>query len=680
MYGLVIEENLFVKYSIVNPHSIEGQKIHNFLLGRAKLLAGRSIDFEKNPVSFVMSDIDKPNAFFAPIFKESERPRRGDYENIVYVKNPLDTPVICVTKGLIEMVDNIDQLDYVLGHELTHRIIRDYGVANNSKGEEELADLHSVDLMYDAGSDPKQALKMQEKFTEYAEQQKEETRRSEGILDKEEEGIKWSEILDAHMMHSNRKAALEASLTRLSHLIDERIPSDFDKTVFAVEYSDPITAFLKGNNYEEQEPLDKLRILVDCVEYLSSKKSKEETFQDELDDLQARLDTLSEDDPHDQAFNLKWKLKQLQKSIDEENIGYFAGQTIEKKYQQKLATLAEGIIEQVREERAINQNDKKTELIKAQMLNVYLQNKAYQHIVQNGYPEAGDVNYLDASGIMYTYFYHLFKEKLYRNKYEQKENDARVLPQIEIDIESVKKKICAAKGAVEFIEAAEELKRLFKIKTDIESAYYGYNNGALKFDNLSFIYADNYSFRNSIKPYPDLEANKVIPWNNLVEIAKTDEKTKEYIVSFLKEYDIEDFRITHNAPYIRTNNYDCYAVNDDGSVSDKEVSKYELDYIVNNAMVLAAYDYIRNYFDSESALFDTICDDILSLNDEDFRSFEGVKEEFNRETIADSKVLNFSLLQNSLPEIEDNEGRYRINNKVLELIFKEYMKKKQCLG
>ena len=164
----LIEEDLFSRYSIVDNRSAEGQRIHKFLFGRAQKLAGKCIDFNANPVTFVLSDEDTPNAFFCDIFDPEKAPRPSDYETPRYVRNPLETPVIAVTSGLIDMVDSIDELDYVLGHELTHMLMRGYGIEHNSKGEEEIADLHAVDLVYDAGSDPKQALLMTDKFATYA--------------------------------------------------------------------------------------------------------------------------------------------------------------------------------------------------------------------------------------------------------------------------------------------------------------------------------------------------------------------------------------------------------------------------------------------------------------------------------------------------------------------------------
>lgn len=66
MGGRFIEEDLFTKYSIIDSRTAEGRAIHDFLSGRAKALAGKYIDFDQKPVTFVLSDQAEPNAFFAP--------------------------------------------------------------------------------------------------------------------------------------------------------------------------------------------------------------------------------------------------------------------------------------------------------------------------------------------------------------------------------------------------------------------------------------------------------------------------------------------------------------------------------------------------------------------------------------------------------------------------------------
>jgi hypothetical protein len=485
MSGRLIKEDLFTKYSIVDNGLPEGQQIHDFLQARAKALAGKYIDFDKTPVTFVLSDDDAPNAFFAPgpDPENDKNPRRNDYETTRALQNPAGTPVICVTRGLLEMVDNLDQLDFVLGHELTHMIMRQHGVEQNSKGEEEIADIHSVDLMYDAGSDPKEALVMSGKISAYVAEERRKNRIKIHGRDREKEtGIIWSEIFDVHMTDENRKAGIETSLTRLSHLIDDLTPTAIDKTPFDVRYDDPIHSFLRANDYEGKKPLGKLKVLIDCIDHISGYVPAEEYFQAEIDALPAE-GTVGYD------YSVENKLKALQAGVDAGYSDYFGGPTIEKKYQQKIASLAEGIFDQVEAERKYKGHENKPAVINTKDLRAYLHDKAYQHIDEHGYPKAGEFNYLDASGLLYTYFHSLFSSNEPRRRRSVDEDDepeeSRKLPQLETDINTAKANMGAVSTGAEFLQAAQEFERLIGIRHEIQTAVYGADPTYDKLDNLS---------------------------------------------------------------------------------------------------------------------------------------------------------------------------------------------------
>lgn len=665
MGGLLIEEDLRVKYSIIDKDTPEGQKIHDFLYSRAQALVGHIVDFEQNPVTFVMSDDKEPNAFFVPHPDKIKKPQKNKNYNQRHIKIPYDSAVISVTKGLIEFADNLDQLDYVLGHELTHMMIEGYlGHHFNSKGEEELADLHAADLLYDAGGDPKQALKFAEKLNDYAEEKKWEDakKKRRSRRDEEEEktkGVNWSEILDVHMTDANRISGLEASLTRLSHLIDEREPSDLDYSVFAVEYSDPVDAFLKEQGFDQQKSLGQLKILIDCVDHLSSQGTPAAVY------FQRILDDLPENDSDNEFLNYETaRLRAgIQKIIDGGYKHYFHGKTIEKKYQQKIAALSESVIEKAKEEKNIDEDDE-TNVLNTKDLNVYLHNAAYKHIKENGYPKEGDVNYEEASGLLYTYFYYLLSDrtswKRRRNHQKDLEEKRRTLPQIEIDINATKARILNAQKPEDFTAAAEEFRYLTKIYKDLRSHSYGKNGRFEKFDNLSFI--PTYYHDDDNDPvttlYPKLQAGHFVLWNNLVDIAQTDDETKEYVVNFLQDHRIEDFRITHEKPYIRQNSYSCFAVNKEGRTSDRKVPQYEVDYVVNKPLVLESYAYIKNYFEQEAVLFDNMRENLVSLTEEDFTTFDDPKDEFNERSVADKAIYSFVELYNSLPAVQGDKKRY----------------------
>lgn len=668
MSGRLIEEDLFTKYSIIDSRTAEGQGIHDFLAARARALAKKYVDFNKTPVTFVLSDSDKPNAFYAPAPDPDpdKRPRRSDYETIRFIKNPLDTPIICVTRGLIEMVDNLDQLDFVLGHELTHMIMRQHGIEHNSKGEEEIADLHAVDLMYDAGGDPKQALLMSDKISAHSkEERKKEARRRYRSDREKEEGINWAEIFDVHMTDGNRKAGIEASLTRLSHLIDDKQPTGINKSSFEPRYNDPVDTFLQANNYEGKKPLGKLRVLIDCIDHLSDQIPAEEFFKAELDALPEETDRFD--------WRTADRRKALQERIDAGYTDYFDGSVIDKRYQQKLANLAEGVIKQAEEERQRKGNSLKPAVVNGEDLNIYLQDRAYKHIATNGYPVAGDLNYLSASGILYSYFYCLLENHSPRRDRDE-ENEVEARTQIEIDIRDAKEKIRTADTAESFIEAADELDKLNNIFREIRTINYGREGRGEKLDNLTGL--SDYrirSFRDKDNVYGELKSGEGIPWNNLVEIAKTDAQTKERVVQFLKQNNIEDFRITHALPYIRAGYRNCYSVTENGQTSAKKIPDYELDFAIHQDTVLQAYDYVRKYFDSEAAVIDATCAAAIDFDDEDFKEFEKTTDTFNRHSIASKKAYDFVSLFNALPD-EEEDKRYGDARTAISLIPEHHQK------
>jgi hypothetical protein len=633
----------------------EGQRIHEFLLARAKALAGKYIDFDETPVTFVLSDSDQPNAFFAdaPDPNPENRPRRDEYQTVRAIKNPLKTRVICITRGLIEMIDNLDQLDFVLGHELTHMIMRSGGIKRNSKGEEEIADLHAVDLMYDAGSDPKQAMVISEKISAYAEQQRKKHSkiRYRNREEKEEErGVNWSAIFDVHMTHENRKTGIEASLTRLSHLIDDKTPTTIDKSTFDAHYNDPVDAFLKANDYENKRPLGKLKLLADCIDNLAKPVPAEEYFQAEMAALPEKIS--SEKDPFGEREHwiIREKRERLQKAIDAGCTNYFNGPVLDKKYQQKIANLAEGVLSQTRIDNADKPKHER-ESTNTQNLNIYLQNKAYKHITENGYPKAGDINYLDSAGVIYTYFYCLFvNNSPDRNRYQEEKEAPQKLTRIETDINQAKERIKAAKTAEQFTQAVEQLNKLNATLHDIRKTSYGYENRLDKLDDLSSI-SDHETgrYREEGQMYDRVSGSVAVPWNNLVEIAKTDENTKAAVVKFLQQNNIEDFRITHDLPYIRIGRYDCYKVDDKGQVSGQKIEEYELDFVVHRDVVLQAYDYIRTFFDNETSLIEETCAAALNFKDEDFAEIATTTDSFNRYSFASKRMYDFVSMFNALP-------------------------------
>jgi len=662
MRGRLIEEDLFTKFNIIDPKLPEGQKIHEFLMARAQVLAGKHIDFDKTPVTFVLSDSDEPNAFYAPVHDSKNVPKRDEYKVAHYIKNPLETPVVCISRGLLKMIDNLDQLDFVLAHELTHMIMRGLGIRQNSKGEETVGDVHALDLVYDAGSDPKEAVPFIDKINAYAKKQREKEKKNwDASRDKEESGVCWSDIFDVHMTDGNRKAGLEAALTKLSHLIDDKKPTPIDKRVFDPRYSDPVENFLKANNYNDKKSVGKFKILVDCIDQISGSLPAEEFFT-------AELNALPKQSPNDFDFDTGEKRSRLQKYTKEGCPNYFPGAVIDKKYQQKIASLAEDIPVQVAKGRRQKGNQRKPAFINARDLRLYLYDKAYSHIDKNGHPTAGDLNYQAAAGILYSYFYVLFSGYSHGRKNEEEKYKPRKPPRIEIDIEATKEKIKSAKTAEDFTQAVEKLNRLNGIWREIRTVHYGYNGNGEKLDNLSSIHSHGHSWHEERKQIYDKPwINDVLPWNNLAEIAKTDQKTKDRVIQFLEQYNIEDFRITHNLPYIRTGRSHCYKITDTGSISPDPILEYELDYIIHHDLVLQAYDYIKSYFESEESIIEKCCAEAINIGDKDFREIE-ITDRDEKLSLAEKKKYALVSLFNAIPEGKKKREYFDTHQTALLLI------------
>ena len=147
----------------------EEQARQNYLQGICQRLIGDEIDFERYPVYFCIVDDDRPNAAFVPgkkpkIIDEKDFEQFGDYrteeEKIEDAREQV--PTIFVTKGLLKLVENEDQLAFILGHELGHHrqdFLSDDD-HSNSKMEELTSDLNSLDMMAKAGYNINEARKL----------------------------------------------------------------------------------------------------------------------------------------------------------------------------------------------------------------------------------------------------------------------------------------------------------------------------------------------------------------------------------------------------------------------------------------------------------------------------------------------------------------------------------------
>jgi Peptidase family M48 len=115
-------------------------------------------------------------------------------------------PTIYLTAGLLNAVDNEDQLAFVIAHELTHfGLIKDLGGGRNSVGEEFGSDWYSLVLAYNAGYNPLAGVEFAEKH-----------------LGKSNSSLA---VLDVHGTGSDRRFSWKTALTALETKVHAQFPT-----------------------------------------------------------------------------------------------------------------------------------------------------------------------------------------------------------------------------------------------------------------------------------------------------------------------------------------------------------------------------------------------------------------------------------------------------------------------
>lgn len=639
--NVVIEENLLTKYKVIDPSSVEGKRIHEFLRARAHRLANTQIDFDKTPVTFLFSDTEQPNAFFMQPSSPEERPRSGEYPKRL-TKNPLSTPVVCVSRGLINMVDNLDQLDFVLGHELTHMIVGQKGRIINTKGEEEISDLHAIDLMHDAGTDPKQALSIMKKIQEHAAQWNNEN------ADEKSRDQELSELFDPHMTYENRISAIEGSLTKRSHLISQRQPTAIDKSAFEATYTDQVDEFLKANSFHEKEPIEKLEILVSCIAHLQRDVPAEHYFQEQLEHLSQYKEQAT--DPKTRE-RLETNYDMWQGVIRQEQEAgyprYYSGPVVEKRYQRKIAELTESVI---RDNPNIDTSDLLVDVIDG----------AYDHILEHGYPDVDDRNWIDASGILYSYFYLIFHE------HSRTPDQPSTEPRIHKDIATAREKLLQTDTKETFMGAFDEFQTLEKVLSNITGSTLGtYKN---KLDDLSdHTFKKDRLYTSRPRIYPEITAGKTVPWNTHVKLAQNHDEVKERVIGLLKRQHTDDYRLTLDMPYVLSKG--IYEIDEDGICAHESIPRYEFNYIRHKDTVHEAYDYIREYLEDEQHRGIEVAKGLSEITEDDFLPPKdpSTHTAFNDASYGNEQAYQFFAMFNSMPSIDHEETR-RSDDLIIDFI------------
>ncbi len=230
-------------------------EVNDDLTGYLKEIAIRmfpNIDFSE--VNFCFSD-KSPNAFFA-------RKNQG-YE-----------AALCVDKNLVEMCDNEDQLAFIIGHEVTHKLVG----KNNSKLIEASSDVNSIEVMYRAGYDIKQANVIMNKLANNG------NRDSKGLVDD------IIRSLDVHPDDFTRDFILRTvesdySTNRGVKLSELRTtPLKHKKQISELKYQSYIRNVFDNSNFYNKNTSFKERMEVfSSAYYIYSKLSDEEKSKDSND-------------------------------------------------------------------------------------------------------------------------------------------------------------------------------------------------------------------------------------------------------------------------------------------------------------------------------------------------------------------------------------------------------------
>ena len=160
---------------IVEPLSPEGMTFQRAMEGLTKRLLP-DVNLTEHPITFVIADAGQENAYIVPTPQQS---------------------LICFDRALLKTFDNLDQLSWVLLHELTHMQYREnFGATPNTQIEEGLCDLRPLIKMMEAGLNPAEA-------ETYAMKMAERTQ------------AKWMSMVDVHALPEFRVDAISKGLVAL---------------------------------------------------------------------------------------------------------------------------------------------------------------------------------------------------------------------------------------------------------------------------------------------------------------------------------------------------------------------------------------------------------------------------------------------------------------------------------
>lgn len=237
---------------IVAPLSQEGKTFQ----GAMERLTGEllpKLNLQEHPITFLVADTGATNAYIVPGARQS---------------------VVCFERELLSSCKNLDQLAWVLLHELTHLKVRSvFPELPNSQGEEGLCDIRPLMIMHDAGFDPRQA-------EEYAR-----------IMAKLKVPV-WASIVDVHALPAYRVDSVQNGLVVLRQVRGDfqssprDLPVELKTTEGALanaRHRSYVERALEAADYASKTPAERAAILESLL------RETRESFFRRVDDIRRTL-------------------------------------------------------------------------------------------------------------------------------------------------------------------------------------------------------------------------------------------------------------------------------------------------------------------------------------------------------------------------------------------------------
>ena len=230
----------------------------------ARRLMGEEF-WEAHRIPIVIQEVDVPNAFYHT-----------------------QEHFIALSRGLLNLCENEDQLAWVLGHELGHylRAVEEQEDHYNSKTEEGASDYEAVERMAKAGYKIRESTEMLKKL-------------SDGRIS----NTSFFEHLDIHPTVSQRFSINEIAVTRARRLLRrndidaELVPTRSIPTFIGeISYKDYVQSRLDADGFEEKNRQEQFDYLVNLAVTLADtndedvRKKRIESFKNFLTDYLNKID------------------------------------------------------------------------------------------------------------------------------------------------------------------------------------------------------------------------------------------------------------------------------------------------------------------------------------------------------------------------------------------------------